>query len=197
MDWLVRSVGFVDRMCCYSYSQEQIFSEERSPAVEVDTNSLLQLAPSWDMDDSERLAPSSVPEPQTVMNSHTHHHSCDGYPRKNQRRLKGVSPSRSTSTQTTMTTSTTTTVVTSSRNTSADQSSLSSQSMRRQHKDNAVQGHRKFHRDSFQNSRGAPKEIYCHSHSDGDLYRSQELKPVLSKSYTTVPFQTVTEGFQC
>lgn len=189
-EWLAKSMGFVDKVCCYSYSQEQIYSE--SNPVEVDMNSI-NLPASWDMDDSSIVEHEPYQSIWKEKNNRKRGNDFYHYPQKGFCRSSG----RSVSTSTTVTTSTTPTVVTSSRTTTSGDNSITSRSLPRGSAQDI--GSRRFHHDSFQSERRrtTPNHIYCHSHSDGDLMHSVEIKSAVSTSYSRVPFTSATEGFQC
>mmetsp|Transcript_30626 Transcript_30626/g.50579 ORF Transcript_30626/g.50579 Transcript_30626/m.50579 type:complete len:203 (+) Transcript_30626:254-862(+) len=192
-EWLARSMGFVDKVCCYSYSQEQIYSESNS-SVEVDMNSI-NLPPSWDMDDSSMVENQPHHSIWKTSERSTRGDDFNRYPQKSSAR----SPGRSVSTSTTVTTSTTPTVVTSSRTVYSGDNSITSQSQRRS-SDHDIPS-RRFHHDSFQSERwrATPNHIYCHSRSDGEqqVHDGAEIKSVTSTSYSRVPFTSATEGFKC
>lgn len=190
LDWLAKSMGFVDLVCCYSYSEQQIYSESSNGNVEVDMSSVF-VPPSWDMDDT------SIGDQHQQSKYFTNHRKIgkpdhNGYPHKG--RGTATSPARSIATQSTVTTSTTTTVVTSSRthnlNTSGD-TSLSTSSLSR--------GQRRSYHDPYRSERNipTPDQIYCHSHADEVLHESQQLRPVNSRSHPAVPFTLATEGYPC
>jgi hypothetical protein len=192
MEWFSKSMCFVDKVCCYSYSQEQIYSE--SDPMDLDMNSIC-MQPSWDMEDSSIV--DDIPHQHPIWKSNDHAgrgkaSSSNRYPQK------GRSPARSVSTSTTVTTSTAPTVVTSCRTIQSGDNSITSQQQRW-----SDAASRPFHHDTFQSERrrATPNHIYCHSHSDGELYHGIEINSATSRSYSRsysrVPFTAATEGFQC
>mmetsp|Transcript_10208 Transcript_10208/g.14648 ORF Transcript_10208/g.14648 Transcript_10208/m.14648 type:complete len:219 (+) Transcript_10208:178-834(+) len=138
VNFLAKSVGFVDTMCCYSYTTNQLDSEE--PEIDFDMNSLQSSSPavSWDAADEHdeqidlRIAQrqahqeTNVQKPhhqQFSQSRHTGHLHLQGsshrhfdVPKGTLHLLpKGSPGNRSVGTASTVTTSSTTTVVTSSR----------------------------------------------------------------------------------
>jgi hypothetical protein len=194
MEWLAKSIGFVDMVCCYSYSEQQIYSEETPFQADSRSNFLTQ-SPSWNVDGNSILEHHQ--ESKYLSNHGKIGHSAheERYPHKG-RGGKENSPGRSVSTRSTVTTATTTTVVTSCRTRagSTDNSIASLSSDRR------VPQH--IHSRRSQNdaagdgrTRRKPEQIYCHSHSDGEIYEPHKLMPVNSRSFPDVSFNSATEGY--
>lgn len=194
MEWLAKSMGFVDMVCCYSYSEQQIYSEETPFPADSGSN-YVTLSPSWTVDDNSILEHNH--ESKYLANQGKIGHSVHEtrYPHKG-RGGKENSPGRSVSTRSTVTTATTTTVVTSCRTRagSADNSiaSLSSDPRVPQHIHS-----RRPHNDLAGDRRKTqkPEQIYCHSHSDGEIYEPHKLIPVNSRSFPGIPFNSATEGY--
>lgn len=183
--WLAKSIGFVDKVCCYSYSEQQIFSESdtdniyATPDWDVDDNSILELSKEERNDKSKSS--------QQVFNYKYKH-------RRDPDTCK-TSPARSISTASTVTTSTTTTVVTSTRVSPNAGGSSSSSSQRRQKCLDAAS--RRFHHDTFHSEgrRTAPDEIFCTSSEH--LRNAPKMIRTSSRLHPTVPVTFATEGYQC
>lgn len=193
IEWLAKSIGFVDMVCCYSYSEQQIYSEETPFRTDSRSNFVTQ-SPSWNVDDNSILEHHQ--ESRYLANQGKIGHSAHeaSYPYKG-RGGKENSPGRSVSTRSTVTTATTTTVVTSCRTRagSADNSVASvlsdrvPQHIHSRRSQNDLAGDRR--------NTQKPEQIYCHSHSDGEIYEPHQLLPVNSRSFPGVPFNSATEGY--
>jgi hypothetical protein len=182
--WLAKSMGFVDRVCCYSVSGHDFTEDD---AIQVDMRSGI-IPESWTMHDlDEKGDPddnSIVYRPQsTYLASHgkigqpDHRHS----PSKGRGFGKENGSNRSVSTRSTVTTSSTTTVVTSCkvRAISGD-SSLASLSPSRtvpQQIDSRASHHITYRSERH---RPTPDRIYCHAYSDGELYEAPKVRPANS-----------------
>lgn len=177
--WLAKSIGFVDKVCCYSYSEQQIFSE--SDAIYDNATA------DWDVDDSSIVESSKKEandQPKASQQVFNYKYKHSGGPSACQ-----SSPARSISTASTVTTSTTTTVVTSTKVNDRDGFSSSHLSQRRRKCLDAAS--RRFHHDTFHSERRrtAPEEIYCHS--------GPKLVSASSRLHPRVPVTSATEGYQC
>lgn len=209
MDWLAQKVGFVDHMCCSSYT-DQIYSEEAESFIDCNLNPV-NLPASWDMDNSSigveeqheelYLSPKRDPPNENIKSEGEPHttFSLQKAPIRwepGRRKFEIDSPDRSISTATTVTTSTTTTIVRSSRPNFSDISLNDSEPWR--HRTNHSSP-RRLLKDSLESSkrRGAltskrattPHEIFC------DTNFKRKLKE--SKKSSRTLFNSVTEGYAC
>ena len=201
MQWLARSMGIVDTLCCYSYSKEQLHTEEAT--YQIDTNSSGLTPPSWmceelhedDQDDicvkerpttTRRIRRSyTFEEAENRSPSRRHHHkslsssSSFSYFDKDDEEDDDDyyhSPGKSVSTASTITTSTTTTVRTSSRSP------------------------RHFYQQPkpCTSTTRAPPEISLPLQPDSTVVsRPIRMRPVPSNALPGVPLYSSTEGYQC
>ena len=201
MQWLARSMGIVDTLCCYSYSKEQLHTEEAT--YQIDTNSSGLTPPSWmceelHEDDQDDICVKERPTTTRIRRSYTfeeaenrslsrrHHHkslsssSSFSYFDKDDEEDDDDyyhSPGKSVSTASTITTSTTTTVRTSSRS-----------------------PRHFYQRDSnpCTSTTRAPPEISLPLQPDSTVVsRPIRMRPVPSNALPGVPLYSSTEGYQC
>mmetsp|Transcript_8100 Transcript_8100/g.12388 ORF Transcript_8100/g.12388 Transcript_8100/m.12388 type:complete len:191 (-) Transcript_8100:1344-1916(-) len=178
MDWLAKRVGFVDMVCCNSYSEEQIYSENSTSDYQLNP---VNLPASWDLDDS------SVEEQETLSEIYDVTQSNDNVgPAPPATQFKNMqSPTRSMGTASTVTTSTTTTIITRARVDPNGNQTVPAENATNFSENGFA---RKLLRDSIENSnlgRSKPQEIYCD--------RSGE--KIISQS-SRHPFTSVAEGYK-
>lgn len=198
--WLAKSMGFVDSVCCYSVSGQDLSEDD---TIQIDMRSGFVPA-SWSMqelDDIDDLDDNSMVyrEQSTYLTNHlddnslTHreqstylaNHGKIGhveqddarFPRKGGGFGKENTSNRSVSTRSTVTTSSTTTVVTSCRihAISGDSSIASASPTRRvpQQIDSRAPRHGSYR---IERHRPTPERIYCHAYSDGQLHEASKLR---------------------
>uniref|UniRef100_A0A7S1D7J6 Uncharacterized protein n=1 Tax=Cyclophora tenuis TaxID=216820 RepID=A0A7S1D7J6_CYCTE len=175
-EWFAKSMGFVDTLCCYSYSKEQV--DDEAETLEVDHGPRL-VAPTWMYEDldGDSIVATKKPPSRTVHSKLSPSRRdgslyCDW----------GYSPAKSVSTASTVTTSTTTTVRTSTRSPAQTISSTSSDRDRS----------RQFE------SHKAPREISLPSSPEFKQPRRPiQMRQVPSNALPGVPFYSSTEGYQC
>ena len=201
LEWLTKNMGFVDKVCCYSYSERNVFHDEAS--IEVDMRSAF-VPQSWSLDEAEEAY--ILDSNSTVQPHQSNYFAREGkigktnhqHLQKRQGLGKENLSSRSLGTRSTATTSSTTTVVTSGRiRAFSGGSSIesSSQSPSFPHQDHFSPSRHC----TYESKRKQPKpvQIYCHAHSDGELNEGSTLRPVNSRSFPSVPFSSATEGYPC
>jgi len=113
MKWFAKSMGFVDKVCCFSYSEQQVYSE-----ADDDNAVYSSRLPSWEMRDDDIVYRSYQEESLDKCRTNKEQKNPNVFNYTYKHHL--TSPSRSTAS--TVTTSTTTTVVTSTRNISGSES---------------------------------------------------------------------------
>lgn len=168
--WLAKSLGLVDRVCCYSVSGHD-FNEDD---IQIDMRSGFVPA-SWTMDDLDILGDpdddSIVYRPQSTYLSNHGKIGGHGSGKEN-------SSNRSIATRSTVTTSSTTTVVTSCRiRAISGGSSIASVSPSRSVPQQIDSRASRHSYDRSERHRPTPNRIYCHAHSDGELYEAPKVKP--------------------
>mmetsp|Transcript_10983 Transcript_10983/g.16161 ORF Transcript_10983/g.16161 Transcript_10983/m.16161 type:complete len:193 (-) Transcript_10983:78-656(-) len=181
MDWLAKRVGFVDMVCCNSYSQEQIYSENSASDYQLNP---VNLPSSWDLDDS------SVEEQEHIAGIYD---ETDSNAKKFQQepltpQFKDIeSPARSISTATTVTTSTTTTVITSAKANPNGDHNISAERPGNHSNYDLTSRILKDSLSSSNASRSKPHEI---------CFDRMSIRDPKSGQSSRYPFSSVTEGYQ-
>mmetsp|Transcript_931 Transcript_931/g.2273 ORF Transcript_931/g.2273 Transcript_931/m.2273 type:complete len:202 (+) Transcript_931:196-801(+) len=180
VEWLARSVGVVDKMCCYSYSVEQIQFEQEEPA-EMNIRSSMA-PPSWICGDgTDSSLPLHEQKQRTRKTGRRGRYMSFNESEKDRHPIYH-SPgggSVSTCTATTVTTSSTATVRTGSR-------SLRSTPTRPGTRQHDTHPHRT-----------TPRHISMSNPHPLGHQEAIQIRPVPSDALPGVPFYSATEGYQC
>jgi hypothetical protein len=217
MNWIIQSLGFVDKVCCASYAGQQEYGVDDDSTIQV-TNRSGAVHMSWFADeviDTEVLCDTT--HATKAANGPCHYdisaiaEEDDQFERRYQyreERGKILSSGRSVSTRSTATTSTTTTVLTGcrTRTDSTDQSiasivtpttNMKSSRQIPQQIHARQPRHSSFRKGKEVTTRPSPDKVFLQSHLDGEVFDSLPLKTVDSGSFVSVPLSGATEGYPC
>lgn len=213
LKWLAQSMGYVDTLCCYSYSAEQIASEDeiltnsiRNQTSQQQHPKVLQ-APEWmyeDYDDDDSIVVKEKPASNDRSKNETVKRNRPGCEDPFRAKLGVSSPARSFSTATTITTSTASTVRTSSKSPMDQYLRDKATGYYDSKMDTAMRGlslslpGSDFESDDSDTTGSKDPQMYRRQDDDDtDRRRPLRLRPVPSEGLGNLPFYASTEGYEC